>query len=292
MQAYIVLQSISGLGDQYTSVLSGYQTFLDLKEMGYDVLINWETKTNQYFNKDIPLDCIFDLSVFDKVIYNEEESISKNILLNQNQRSYRIYVSELVPALENYQSKLYGFERYRTNLDSEESYPTFKKQFLSREVLDIASGSIATFLTHSLTGIHFRCDDAFHLSDIGQIKKRYVEELNNLNKIIVSNPDILFMVCSNNKKVVDMLSANHINTFKNYFTNRDIPLYYCYEQQPLDTEDSMYIRHAQEIAAEMSLFAYCSKIIAYNTFPSSFLTYGITHNIHYSSGRLKNLGLL
>jgi hypothetical protein len=36
MKAYIVLQCISGLGDQYSSVLSGHTTYRDLTALGYD----------------------------------------------------------------------------------------------------------------------------------------------------------------------------------------------------------------------------------------------------------------
>lgn len=291
MRAYVVLQCISGLGDQYTSVLSGYAIYKDLTALGYDTEIIW-TVNNQYFDSSLPLDPIFDLSVFEgRVNYQiEPEIAAKYTRLPQIQNSIRIYVSEITPELSIYEAPLFCYDTYYKKAVRDLprlQYPTFDNQFLSKEVL----GLVEDFRQgrERIKGVHFRVEDLYlelPYASLYEIQA-YRVALNKVAAFVESNSDLEIMVCSNNKNVVNFFESKYSNVFQNRFTI-EMKRYYSYSYLTASryTQEE-YIRHAQETAAEMAMFKYCDTILPYNTFHSSFLTYGITHNIHHKNWNTK-----
>lgn len=291
MKAYIVLQCISGLGDQYSSVLSGHTIYRDLTALGYDTEVVW-TVNNQYFNSNLPLDPIFDLSEFEGRVYYgiEPEIAAKYIRLPQIQNSTRIYVSEITPELSSYEAPLFCFDTYYKKAVRDLpglKYPTTDKQFLSKDVLDIVENFRQG--RERIKGIHFRVGD-LHLetpyTSLYEIQA-YKVALDKVTTFLESNNDSEIMVCSNNKNIVNFFENNYNNVFQNKFTV-EMKRYYSYSYLTASkyTQEE-YIRHAQETAAEMAMFKYCDTIFPYNTFHSSFLTYGITHNIHHKNWNTK-----
>ncbi len=296
MKAYIVLQCISGIGDQYTSMLSGCQIYQDLKTLGYEVEVTWDV-LNQYFPSDLPLDCLFDQSCFEgNTSYGKEPLlIERYKLLPQLQNSIRIYVSEITPELENYQAQIYSYSWFYRKTVVEHKYDWFfdtSKQFLSQEVLN----KVELFRDNKtkIKGVHFRIQD-IHIGNTYEELNRipaYIAPIRKIKEFIVENMEQDIMICSNNRLFVDTITAEYPNTFQNRFTH-DIPSYYSYSYKNAHTRSvSDFIEHAQETAAEMAMFKYCDQILTYNTFHSSYLSYGIAHNIHHVDWKTKLRNLI
>lgn len=296
MKAYVVLQCISGIGDQYTSVLSGCQIYRDLKALGYEVEITWDV-LNQYFPSSIPLDCLFDQSCFEgNISYGKEPVIAQEYqLLPQLQNSIRIYVSEIIPELKTYEAHIYSYSWFFRKTITERNYDWHldtAEQFLSQEVLN----KVEVFRKNrtKIKGVHFRIQDTHINSTYEELENvpAYAAPIKRVKEFIEENVDQEVMLCSNNRIFVDTLTAEYSNTFQNYFIH-DIPSYYSYTYKNANTRPvSDFIEHAQETAAEMAMFKYCDQILTYNTFHSSYLTYGIAYNVHHTDWKTKLRNLI
>lgn len=193
MKAYVVVQCISGLGDQYSSLLSASVIKSELDRMGYDVYLLWNVRS-LYMPSDYPLDFLFDLTSFGPVEYNLEEAIKKEYhLLPQIQQSIRIYVSEINLFLQEYQSTFYDHSSFR-RLGS--NIPIFKKQYLSKEVLEIKNRFLEG--KKEIYGIHFRVGDSFLNTPI-ELLEPYRNSIEEVETFIKENPSTEIMICSKTK---------------------------------------------------------------------------------------------
>src|SRR3989304_2647438 len=108
MKAYIVSQFWSGLGDAYSNYVSCYVACLELEAMGYDTYFMWDTSRCQYLPFNSTLEAFFKEDIFkNKVIYNDQEITTNYSLLQQNQKSFKIYVNSFAKELISYESILY-----------------------------------------------------------------------------------------------------------------------------------------------------------------------------------------
>ena len=82
-------------------------------------------------------------------------------------------------------------------------------------------------------------------------------------------------IASSNKDIAKYITSLDPRAFTFNFTNN-------FEMHCNSlTSDPRFIRHAQEIAASMAVFSRCKKIRQITGNFSSFLGYGIAHNVHY-----------
>lgn len=294
MKAYILLYCLSGLGDQYSNITTGYKAYTDLKKLGYEVEIYWLNK-NIYYSTELPLDYIFDFSLFYndgvkiKYIQNEHELSEKYILLPSNQNAIKIFLTKMVNELYDYTLPVYDYNGFHKN--SYSSYnpnmlPTFNHQFLSEEVLNIGNKFVSK---SQIKAIHFRTGDYYNNIHYSEILKDefFKERIHFAGKFIEENKNEDIMICSSSKSVRDFFIENFNNTFYNKFDTK-LDLHHSYDK---NFDELTNIRHTQQIAAEMFLFSKCYKIFTVGKSLSNFLTYGVNHNIHYNEWetRIKNL---
>ena len=90
--------------------------------------------------------------------------------------------------------------------------------------------------------------------------------------------DRTVLVSSNGNFLRNYMKTKHSNVLSPTFSNTTIPFYPCYVRYRQDLTEDDFVLHAQEIAAEMSLYRYCEKIISFSPFLSNFITYGIINN--------------
>jgi hypothetical protein len=225
------------------------------------------------------LDYIFDLSPFKgKIVYNLETDNNGNPnipkvfgtnRIQQNQKSYWIYLDEVVSELNNFESNIYGHPEIRIF----EKRPNCKMDILSSEVIDISN--IFLEKSENVVGIHFRPLDmrGDNIEELEKVKKQ-------ISEFIQNNPNKTILVSSNGTLIREYLESNYDNIIAPKLTyEKVIPFHPCYTRDPKFNEND-YIRHAREIAAEMSLYRKCEKIISFAPFLSNFMTYGILNNIH------------
>ena len=294
MKAYILLYCLSGFGDQYSNVSTGYKAYQDLKELGYEVEIYWLIN-NIYYSSDYPLDYIFDFNLFYKdnikitYIRSESELSEKYILLPSNQNAIKIFLTKIIDELIDYKLPVYdyfGFHRNAYLSYNPNMLPTFTHQFLSKEVLDISNKFVDK---PQIKAVHFRSDDyhnRVHHSEV--FKDEFFKQKTDLAcQFIEENKNEDIMICSSSKSVRDFFIDNFSNTFYNKFDS-ELELHNSYDK---NFDESINIRHAQQIAAEMFLFSKCDKIFTVGKSLSNFLTYGVGHNIHHNDWktRIKNL---
>lgn len=291
MKANIILYCITGFGDQYSNILTGYKSYVDLTNLGYDVELSWMIN-NLYYSSDLPLDYLYDFSFFYnknvKINYIQHESQIPNdlIFLPTNQNAIKIYVSEIINELIDYELPVFdyfGFHRNSYNVYNPEKLPDFSRQFISEEVLNIANKFVDN--QQKINAIHFRCGDSENYLNYDEvIKDEFFKTRAKLAcEFIESNPNNEIMVCSSNKNVRDYFCDNFKNTFYNKFDN-DLELHYSYNKL---FDESINIRHAQQIVSEMTLFSKCDKIFTIGRSLSNFLTYGVAHNIHHNNWQTK-----
>lgn len=280
MRAYLLIIFESGIGDTYSTLVSAYETYLQLQSWGYETYLIFETRKNNYFNKKERLDFLFNLNKFENgVIYNIDWDINgspdvvnvyKTIQLQQNQKSYRIFVSHKIPELEYYQSKIYG----HPEIKHFSMYPNCYRQFLSDDVIEISNNFDID--KSNLVGIHYRPLDGHGDSNVE------FEKIRNLLEQFVSGfQDKNMFVSSNGNLIRNYLKNNYKNIFTCNFS-KQIEYYPCYTPHLKHLSEYDFIRHTQEIAAEMSIFRFCEKIVSLSVFLSNFITYGILNNIHSS----------
>ncbi len=290
MKAHILLYCLTGLGDQYSNITTGYKAYTDLKKLGYEVEIYWVIR-NHYYASNLPLDYIFDFDLFYKdgikinYIYNESELSEKYIFLPSNQNAIKIFLTKMIDELNNYTLPVYdyfGLHRNSYSSYNVDMLPPFNHQFLSEEVINIGNKFVSK---PQIKAIHFRTgdseinlqynellDDAF-FKQSAELASNFIEE----NK----NEDI--MICSNNRSMQTFFTENFNNTFYNKYDTK------TYNK---DFEESNNIYQTQQIAAEMFLFSKCDKIFTVSRSLSNFLTYGVNHNIHHTNWETKIRNLI
>lgn len=285
MKAYVTTPSMSGLGDQYAGILSAYNLFLYLNSLGYDTHIHFYGNNPHYFRLHSvgSLDPLFDLSPFNgKVLYNRMEEIEKEcISLPQVQNSLKIHVSSLVKELDNYEAQVYDFNHFA----HERHFipPSFTQQFLNADVLKIKNRFLGD--KDKFTWLHVRISDGDRLKSVEELY-RIETRLAQADEYIANHRNETILVGSNVSGISDHFSSIYANVIHNKLTD-NLGNYYLNENIPVDK----LILHAQEVAAEMALIAHANKIIRVTAWPSSFLTYGVMHNIHYTDWYTKRNSL-
>jgi hypothetical protein len=295
MRAKIILHCISGFGDQYANILTGYKACKDFTNFGYEVEILWINK-NLYFSPDLPLDYLYDFSLFKKMnikinyIHNESEISDGFLYLNTGQNAIKIFVDKIIDEINEYELPVFDYFGFRRNSYSSfcpEKLPDFDYQFINEEVLEIGNKFIEK--KSKIKSVHFRCDDLFILSDYDIVLEDvfYNSMINRVYEFIEMNNNQDIMICSNNKSLVKHITKNFKNTFYNTFDS-DLDLHYSYNK---NYEEMININHARQIVAEMTLFSRCDNIFTVSKSLSNFLTYGVAHN-HYHKDwdtKIKNL---
>jgi hypothetical protein len=294
MKAYILLYCLSGLGDQYSNISTGYKAYTDLKKLGYEVEVYW-LNNNIYYSSDYPLDHIFDFDLFYKdgvkisYIRNESELSNKYILLPSNQNAIKIFLTKIIDELNDYTLPVYdyyGFHRNAYTSYNPDMLPTFNYQFLSKYVLDIGNKFVSK---SQIKAVHFRSADyhnRVHYSEV--FKDEFFKERTDFAcQFIEENKNEDIMICSSSKSIRDFFIKNFNNTFYNEF-DTELELHNSYNK---NFDESTNIHHTQQIAAEMFLFSKCDKIFTVGKSLSNFLTYGVNHNIHHNNWetKIKNL---
>lgn len=278
MKAYIVLKFESGIGDNYSATVSAYEASLDLEKLGYDTTLILETRRNVYFSPDTKLDVLYDLSGFKNILYNiqMDQNGNPDVVglfnvehLQQNQVSYHIYVDEIIPALKTYQSPIYGHPELKHGLKR----PYCNTDLLSERVKEIAKSMLPD--TTDVVGLQYRAYDMQgDFEDLIAPIKDTVDRYADVYK------DKTVFVSSNGNLLRNYMRTKHSNVVSPSFSNTTIPFYPCYIKHRTDLTEEDFILHAQETAAEMSLYKHCKKILPFSPFLSNFLTYGILNNQH------------
>lgn len=291
MKAYIITTAQHGLGDQYTGILMAYDTFLLLESLGYDTHINfWGCNIEYYrFSQHPNLDPIFNFSPFqNKILYGEEERIkSECIRLPQEQYSIEIWVSEIVDELKSYEAKIYNFFNFKYN--SKFVFPNWKTQFFSDEVLKIKDNFIKTLGVEDFYWLQVRVSDADGQMFLPLENLMEKDWFVLIDKWIEKNLDKTIIISSSHLLLRNHFAEKYRNVLYNKFSsNIDRTLHL----DPYQNESDM-ILHTQEMAAEMAMIAHSKKLFRGANQTSNYLTYGIMHNIHYSTFEEKypNLGL-
>ena len=279
MRANLLIKFESGLGDTYSTLASALEAFNFLESLGYDTTLVIETRRNVYFSHTHKLDVIFNMTPFKgKVVYNIELDGSGNPDISkifgtqripQHQKSYWVYVDKVIDELNNYESIIYGHPEIKIY----NQRPNCELQLLSDEVIKISNKMVKK--RNNIIGIHFRPLDlrGNNPEELDKVKQ-------SIHDFIEKNSNKNFLVSSNGTLIRDYLKDNYKNILTPKLTYENlIPFYPCYTRNPNLSEND-YIRHAREIAAEMSLYRKCEKIISFAPFLSNFMTYGILNNIH------------
>lgn len=290
MKAIVLLYCVSGFGDQYSNVLTGYKAYIDLKNLGYDVEICWLNK-NIYYSPNSSLDYIFDFDLFYRdginvsYIHNISELPDGYVLLPSNQNAIKIFLTKIVEELNDYILPVYdyfGFYRNSFSSYNKSMLPNFDNQFLSKEVLEIAN----KFVNKSqIKSVHFRTADFHNNVHHTEVLKDefFKQKVDDACHFVEENNGEDIMICSSSKSVRDFFIKNFKNTFYNKFDN-ELALHHSYDK---NVDESINIHHAQQIAAEMFLFSKCDKIFTVGRNLSNFLTYGVNHNIHHKDWETK-----
>jgi molybdopterin converting factor small subunit len=292
MKAIIINKCFTQLGDIYSEVYSSYKTFKFLEQLGYEVSINWE-KRNPLYSDDLPLSLIIDQSYCNNFTYNRLHEIEKNFIHipQKYNLSFLIYVSEVHKDLKNYESLIYNCHEMDTRQDlfPLDEIPS-SRQFLSSPVLDIGRKFLSS-LKNNFKAINFRVNDEIVNFEVNELERKYPSLFQRLYSFLESNENVL--MCSNNKNIVKHITNNYPHTFVNQFTHEDISHTLSYNNSTSPHSEEDYVLHAQEIAGEMYCFSQSKEILRLCTLGrhSNFLSYGLAHNIHYSTWRerLSNL---
>jgi hypothetical protein len=280
MNAYLLINFVSGLGDTYSTILSALEAYKYLQTLGYKTNLVFETRRNWYFPPTVPLDCLYDLTPFEgNVLYNIdwnvhggpdlETSYNAKLLL-QNQKSYLIYVDEQIPELNNYQSYIYGHTELHRFKDKK---PICETQLLGSEVIVQAEKFVPN--TENMVAVHYRAKDGR-----GEEEADFLKYKHTITTFIEQHKEQRVLVCTNGRMAREILRNMYPNVIALNFTYSDLQMYSPFD--PLSNKHSTekYIRHAQEIAAEMCLLRYARKILSVSPFVSNFVTYGYLNNIH------------
>lgn len=295
MNAYIVLQCATGLGDMYGEVYSSFIAGKELEELGYNVYYNWEFGRNIYYSSNLPLYHLFDQSFSkNEILYRKEEEIKKsNKFISQlYNRSFRIYLSEITNLSKNYQSRNYN---HQDIFQRPELFPLDKPpigiQFLAKPILEIGNKIIQD--KKDIIGVNLRFkdflnDQNYEIAIQEPQCKQHIEEA---RKFILNNKDKNIFVGSNCASFSKKFSNEFNNTFTNEFLNSELTNHYSYVDNSNVSEDD-YIYHAQALAADMYVFSRCKQIKFAGDVRTAFLSYAIFHNLHHQTWKEKLENLL
>lgn len=267
-----------GLGDQYTSILTAFQTYNELSNKGYKVKVCWN-KNNPYFPSHISLGMLYDLSPFNQNIeefeYTEVNGIMKEFIKLQNHNVIEVYVRNSDDFIKSYNIVSYMRSHWYAFMDK---LHTIDRQFVNSQIIR----SSENFLLNKdkIIGIHFRTPDDVVNRNVDEILKMdyYGIVLQKLVNFLEKNNDKTYMICSNNEHIKNFIKEKLPNSFSYNFTHnlKMHNVLNSHHQLP----DEILVEHTKEIMIEMVSFKKCEKIYSVNTFPSNFVSYGIIHNEH------------
>lgn len=277
MRAYVYVNFVSGLGDTYTTILSSLECSMELKNFGYDTYLILNTSRNNYIPENLKLDCLFNFNDFEnEIIYNPPLDSEGNpiidgvnmIRVSQNQTSYIIYVEKYSEYLENYESYIFG----HTEINKNSRRPICNTDIVSETVKEIANDFINNY--KNIITLHYRAMDG-----LGNSETYLRNILFRFDEFVKNNKTDIILVCSNGKIIREYLKSKYDNVITFNFTHKDIELYPCYDIYNKDKySDEVFIRHSQEIMAEMVMIRNSKKILSISPFLSNFVSYGIINN--------------
>lgn len=287
MDIIILIFCETGFGDQYSSLITGLNCLIDLRNMGVEprVVIS---KGHKYFPNEISLSNIYNLNSFNceiiEVHFTEVEKLTYGyeLLLFT---SIQVWVKKKTELLVKYGSEHKHISRYNMNLISTE--PILDLTLIKNDIL-LQSDKIVNN-KKNIIGIHFRGGDDTIYCGIDEIINHpyWGNEIKRVYKIIESHLENDIMVGSINRRVCEHLSKKYKNVFFNEFKNKDLPMHNIIGHYEKINNEDVYIEHAKNIISEMASFSRCLNIWSFNTFPSNFILYGIINNVHYSQWKDK-----
>lgn len=289
MNVYIILQCNSGLGDIYSSLISAYKIKQDFEIYGYSTHIVW-MMNNIYFPPSITLDCIFNLDRFDKIHYfpykyfhDAPSQINEHLIeVKQNQNIIKLFVDQVVGNILEYEVDILSHDSLIKNSYRKEIYQKLfdeKIEFLTDDILEKKNEYLRD--KTNILGAHIRIQDIFWEEDYNSLKEKnelYSHYFKVLEEYIQTNDNQEILITSNNMNVIYYLENRYDNVF-NKNPNRNTRN--CHLYPNLNVSDDEYIQITKNIVTEMCCFKECRKILRINSYPSSFLTYGIIHNTHH-----------
>lgn len=257
--------------------------------MGYDVHINWEVLRNAYYRGSEPLTHLFDQTFADNaILYNQLNQIEQSCTLLQQRHNptFKIYLSEMLDELKNYESLVYNPQGLITESNL---YPLNEtpedKQFLSSKVLEIGDKFLKDKKVRLKT-VNLRVFDTDVLQTFEElcVNPKYEYYIKEMFAFIEKNKDFNILVCTSVPQLAEKVCEIYSNTFFNQFTHKNIRHVWPYGSDPAASEED-YILHAQEIAAEMYCFSHSQEIFKRtgSANHTAFLTYGLVHNQHHKT---------
>jgi hypothetical protein len=273
----------TGFGDQYSSLITGYNALIDLKSIGFNpkIIIS---KGHKYFPQDVNLSLIYDFTSFkhnDIEFINPEQeentTVGYELLLFT---SIQIWVKRKTLELIEYVKNHKHITNYNHSFFSQECNLDFK--IYNEDIFSNSKSLI--FGKHNLIGVHFRCGDDTIGWSIEEISKHdfWGPELIRADKFIEQNDTNNIIICSMNRSVCEYFAKKFKNVFFNEFKNKTLPMHNIISRTEKISNIEEYIIHSKEIISEMIQFSYCAKIVSFNHFPSNFPLYGIINNENYS----------
>ena len=286
-EVIILMFCQTGFGDHYSSLITGYNAFLDIKKLGLTPKLV-VAKGHKYFPQNIDLSVIYDFSSFgDEVIqmnYDEIDNFTKGYELCLF-TSIQIWAKKKSERLQEYVQSHKFISRYNRDLLSHEPNTNFK--IFHDELMSFSDSFVSG--KKEIIGLHFRGGDDTLVSNIDEIINHsfWGGELKRMIKIIGEYPNNDIMICSLNKSVREYFSNKFENVFSPNIGCKELPFHNIVANNQILNNVENYINHSKEILAEMVSFRHCKKIYSFNTFPSNFVLYGILNNVNYSLYRDK-----
>jgi len=269
----------TGFGDQYSSLITGYNSLIDLKSMGYNpkVVIS---KGHKYFPQSLDLSVIYNLNSFNhndiiQINPEDENEITKGyeLLLFT---SVQIWVRKKTDNLIEYRNSHKHISRSGYSLFS--TTPNLDFNIYNQDIITKSKSLVEG--KNDLIGIHFRGGDNMLYSDIDSVlnDSYWGNEMKRAEEVINNYPNSDIMICSINKSICDYFSNKYENVFSNDFNIKNLPRHNVINRIDTPSNVNDYINHSKEILSEMISLAYCNKIVSFNHFKSNFILYGLVNN--------------
>jgi len=275
----IKIYAQTGFGDQYASLITGYNSLIDLKSMGFNpkIIIS---KGHKYFPQNVDLSVIYNLDSFkydditqincedeDKIVEGYELLLFTSIQIWVRKKTDKlIEYSHYHKFISRHNHSLFDFE---PNLD----FKIYNDDVINQSKLIIEG-------KQNLIGLHFRCGDNMLFSDVQTIlnDEYWGGEIIRAEKFIIDNPNSDIMVGSLNNSICEYFSNKFKNVFLNKFNYTNFPMHNIVGRNDDIPNFEDYLNHSKEILSEMISFSYCNKIASFNTFKSNFMIYAIVNN--------------
>lgn len=275
----IKIYTQTGFGDQYASLITGYNALIDLKSMGFNPTIII-SKGHKYFPQNVDLSVIYNLDSFKydditQINCEDEDKIvdGYELLLFT---SIQIWVRKKTDKLIEYYNYHKFISRHNHSLFGVE--PNLDFNIYNDDIMKQSQSFVNG--KKNLIGIHFRGGDNLLVANIQTVlnDEYWGNEIKRAEKLISDNSNSDIMICSINKSISNYFSEKYKNVFSNDFKNTNLPMHNIVDRNDRGQDFNDYINHSKEILSEMISLSYCGKIVSYNHFKSNFILYGLVNN--------------